>query len=383
MSEFDYHIGYCTNVHAGADLERTRANLTRHALAVKRRCAPERPMGVGLWLSATAAAELRRSPQEFRDWLADVGLVPYTFNGFPYGDFHQAVVKHAVYEPTWWDERRLCYTLDLIECQHALLPTGLDGSISTLPIAWGSPPPGEESLRAAARQLLAVAERLGRLETEQGRWIRLAIEPEPGCVFDRAEQIVRFFEHYLLPGADERLVRRHLTVCHDVCHSAVMFEDQAAALEAYRVAGIAVGKVQVSAAVALPDDLPIAERAAAIAQLAAFDEPRYLHQTSLRGRGWIGFHQDLAPALAALRSASSDVEARVHFHVPIYLEHFGHLRTTQGEILRCLSSLAPDVRHFEVETYAWGVLPAELQRAGLAEGIADELVWFREQLAAR
>ena len=33
--------------------------------------------------------------------------MPFTFNGFPYGDFHQSVVKHRVYEPTWADAERL------------------------------------------------------------------------------------------------------------------------------------------------------------------------------------------------------------------------------------------------------------------------------------
>ena len=32
-----------------------------------------------------------------------------------------------------------------------------------------------------------------------------------------------------------------------------------------------------------------------------------------------------------------------------------------------------DCRHFEVETYAWDVLPPELRRTDLATGIADEL----------
>ena len=32
-----------------------------------------------------------------------------------------------------------------------------------------------------------------------------------------------------------------------------------------------------------------------------------------------------------------------------------------------------DCRHFEAETYAWGVLPAELQQPDLAAGIAAEM----------
>ena len=51
-------VGYCTNVHAGADLAQTRANLERYALAVKQRVSPDAPMGVGLWLSARSARQL-------------------------------------------------------------------------------------------------------------------------------------------------------------------------------------------------------------------------------------------------------------------------------------------------------------------------------------
>src|SRR5262245_23768312 len=94
-------MGYCTNVHAGADLEQTRANLERHAVAVKERFSPSEPLGIGLWLSAAAARKLRaeQAVPEFADWLGERGLVPFTLNGFPYGDFHQKVVKHDVYLP--------------------------------------------------------------------------------------------------------------------------------------------------------------------------------------------------------------------------------------------------------------------------------------------
>ena len=49
-------IGYCTNVHAGPDLETTQANLLQYASNVKQQFSPETPMGVGLWLAAPAAA---------------------------------------------------------------------------------------------------------------------------------------------------------------------------------------------------------------------------------------------------------------------------------------------------------------------------------------
>jgi hypothetical protein len=200
-------------------------------------------------------------------------------------------------------------------------------------------------------------------------------------LLQRSTDIVRFFEDHLLRGPDEAAVRRHLAVCHDVCHAAVMFEEQAEVLQRYRAAGIGVGKVQVSSAVALDlTRLPPGERAAALHQLESFDEDRYLHQTMVRSRAGDEpvFHEDLPAALAATAPGGGG-EWRVHFHVPIYLQRFGYLDALQQPILDCLRFAATHdtTDHFEVETYAWGVLPAELQQPDLAAGIADEMAWFR------
>jgi hypothetical protein len=379
------HCGYCTNVHAGANLEQTRANLERYALAVKRRFSPDAPMGVGLWLAASAARKLvaERRVGEFAAWLAEVGLLPFTLNGFPFGDFHLPVVKHRVYEPTWFEPARAEYTRDLIAILHDLLPAGMAGSISTLPIAWGRPGPSAEQLRAAAVALRGIAGDLARLERETGRLICLCLEPEPGCVLQYSTDVVRFFEDHLLHGPDEAAVRRYLRVCHDVCHAAVMFEEQADVLRRYRTVGLGVGKIQVSSAIAVVlDRAPAAERGAALDQLAGFAEDRYLHQTMARpaaGESPV-FYDDLP---AALRGANRQGEWRVHFHVPIYLQRFGRVDALQGAIRECLRVAAAEdtTDHFEVETYAWGVLPPELRQPDLAAGISDELVWFRRTWA--
>src|SRR5436190_5139831 len=166
-----YSTCYCTNVNAGSTLDEMRANHERHALAVKQRYSPTRPMGVGLWLSAKAAEELllTHAEGEFGEWLAERGLVLYTINGFPFGDFHQAVVKHRVYEPTWWQPERLHYTMQLAQILDAILPLGMEGSISTLPIAWGTPCPRREELEQAAAQLRQAAAWLAQLEAESSR----------------------------------------------------------------------------------------------------------------------------------------------------------------------------------------------------------------------
>jgi hypothetical protein len=99
------------------------------------------------------------------------------------------------------------------------------------------------------------------------------------------------------------------------------------------------------------------------------------------GTGELAFFEDLPLALA--RRGELDGEWRVHFHVPVYLESFGRLRTTQFAIRECLAAMRAmsDCRHFEVETYAWDVLPAELRQPELAAGIAHEMRWLEAEMA--
>lgn len=398
-----YSLGYCTNVHAGGTAREMRANLEKHAVRVKELYSSSRPMGIGLWLSAAVAGELVETRQvaPFRDWLAARGLVPYTMNGFPYGDFHEQVVKHRVYQPTWWEPARLAYTLQLVDILHEILPPGLEGSISTLPIAWGTPCPDLDQTQAAAQQLRQAARHMHELEQRTGRLIYLCLEPEPGCVFTFADDAVHFFTWQLLRGPDAEIVRRHIRICHDICHAAVMFEEQEDVLRKYRDAGIEVGKIQVSAALRMDLNtlgmLSTTPGAVgkAFEQIGAFAEDRYLHQTVIRRhvihedvRGVVMdnadelFFQDLPQALEDERDSPIG-EWRVHFHVPIYLKEFGLLQSTQEQIASCLAVLPKysGCQHLEVETYAWGVLPDKLRHAELAEGIAYELKWLDEARA--
>lgn len=365
-------ISYCTNVHAGTTLAACMANLDTHAVAVKAQVSPGTPLGVGLWLAADAAREAATGDgaRRLRDFLGARGLAARTFNGFPFGNFHAPRVKHAVYRPTWADSDRLRYTLDLAEILAQLLPEGQTGSISTLPLGWA---PADEAACGANLRLLA--RELDRLHQRSGRLIRVALEPEPGCAFDTAPGAARFFGAQLDDGPS----RQYLGLCHDICHSAVMFEPQAAALQTYRHAGIHLVKIQLSSAVEADFSTRCPEaRAEMRAQLAAFAEDRYLHQTVVRdAAGRARFFEDLPQALAA--AGDPDIDAgrwRVHFHVPLFLERFGLLDTTQNDITACLKALAPGENpDLEVETYAWGVLPEHLRPANLADGIAREMEW--------
>lgn len=379
----NWTTGYCTNVHAGTDLTSIGDNLSRYASRVRDQVCPGEAMGVGLWVPAEAAGELTdpSAAARFRDWLAASGLLPFTFNGFPYGNFHQPIVKHRVYEPAWWQPARREYTADLVRILDSLLPSGRTGSISTLPIGWGDV--DDQRQAAAAANLRTIADQLRELEASSGRRIVLAIEPEPGCFLDTSHDVVQFFDRYF-PEAEQR---RYLSVCHDVCHAEVMFESQADVLRRYADHGIVVGKVQISSAIEVRfAEMPPEQRQAALDQLAAFAEDRYLHQTGrLRqdmSQAWV---EDLPQLLGQERVGGDDRQWRIHFHVPIFLEHFGHLHATREAILQCLRALRQtptELRtdHLEVETYAWSVLPESMRRGGLAESIAAEMAWLHQAL---
>lgn len=378
-------IGYCGNVHPGRTIAEVKQNLTEHTLDVKSQVRPDQQMGVGLWLSATAARELDDSAAlfEFRDWLAERNLLPYTLNGFPYGDFHQDVVKLDVYKPTWAEPDRLDYTVRLAEILNAILPPGQSGTISTLPLGWPitdnkSVVDDEQFWKSCARNLKECAELLDRLEQQTGRNIFICIEPEPGCILDTWDDIVGFFDQHLLNDKDADRVRKHIGVCHDVCHSAVMFEEQATAVDSYQSAGIKIGKVQVSSAVSVDfESGSTEENQEKLTQLKRFSEPRYLHQTSVRTDGETQFYEDLSIALEA--NPQPRGEWRVHFHVPIFSPTLGLIGTSQSDIIACVEAIQKSgepMPHFEVETYAWNVLPESHQEAKLADGIAKEVAWF-------
>ena len=387
----EMQVGYCGNVHPGKTLREVKQNLSKYASQVKKQVRPESLMGIGLWLSATAAQELRDEVEivRFRDWLMERGLLPFTFNGFPFGDFHQEVVKHNVYHPTWAETSRLDYTVRLAEIQNLLLPDGLPATISTLPLGWHSESDQNEDstfVERCAANLRRCARALADLEEKSGRNVKVCIEPEPGCLLDTCEDVVSFFDQRLLTGdpVEDQMILRHIGICHDICHSAVMYEDQAAAIDAYCRAGLSVGKIQVSSAIEVDfDRLSRAQVPIVLGQLASFAEPRYLHQTSIRSGTKIDFFEDLPLALTAAKDRPSGLW-RVHFHVPIFASNLGLMGTTQSGISDCISAIQKsgcDVGHIEIETYAWNVLPQHMKSAGLAADIATEMEWLDQLLA--
>lgn len=356
-------LSYCTNVHPAEDLAGILAQLDRYSVPVRERLGADR-LGVGLWLAAPVARALagdRAARLSLRTELDARGLAVYTLNAFPYGGFHDEVVKHSVYHPTWSRTSRLGYTLDCVTVLTDLLADDAEyGSISTLPLAWRTPWTGSDDMRAS----MAFDELTRVLRTAQargGRPIRLAVEPEPGCVLDTVDDAVRWLSGRVDPS--------FIGLCLDTCHLAVSFADPAGAVDTIAAAGLDVVKVQASAAVHVDAPRSPEGRAA----LTEFAEPRYLHQVrELRADGQVLRADDLPAA-----ELPGEGPWRVHFHLPLHAEPPPPLSSTTDDLRAALARLRGDP-HIEVETYTWNVLPGG---GDLVEGIAAELRWAEQAVA--
>ena len=384
------HLTYCLNIHAGESWEENLQAIRNKTLLVRDEVAEDNPFGLGMRLSAAAAETLAREHalEEFRSFLEQENLYVFTINGFPYGRFHGSSVKENVYFPDWRSKERLNYTIRLADILAELLPPNIEGSISTVPGSFKSWIRSSEDIVSMVANLAELVVHLNSIFETSGKVIHVGLEPEPSCFVETTDELISFFSDYVLPKGGsilsevlkmpqpscEKLLRRHLGVCLDTCHTAIQFEDIATAAKRYDEAGIRISKCQLSAALA-----GTAGEADLVA-LADFDEPVYLHQVKARrASGEICGWDDLGPALSAFVSDKDFEEVRIHFHVPIFLRQFKALGSTVAtlcpEALELVASTG--CRHFEIETYTFEILPEELRQEGVIASIVREFVAAR------
>ncbi|WP_028989845.1 metabolite traffic protein EboE [Thermithiobacillus tepidarius DSM 3134] len=395
------HLTYCSNIHPGSGWDTVFANLRAHVPRLKARLAPQAPFGLGLRLSSRESEELLAAGRlaQFQDFLQEHGLYVFTLNGFPYGAFHGQAVKAAVFAPDWRDPARRDYTLRLAAILAALLPDGVEGGISTVPLSYkpwlaGA---GEEAWLAMVRHLVEITTALARERERSGRLIHLDLEPEPDGLLEHSREVLRFYQDWLLPHGGRLLAERlgvtrdaardlllqHIQVCLDACHLAVEYEDPLAALARFALAGIRVGKAQLSAALRVPLPADRQRRARIARQLAPFAESTYLHQViEERADGTLRHYPDLGAALPAIHAPAAR-QWRIHFHVPVFLARYGLFHSTREALQRLLAcqQRTAFTRHLEIETYTWDVLPPAL-KLDLSDSIEREYRWVLGVLQA-
>ena len=394
------HLTYCSNIHPGESWEEHFSELQKHIPLIKQKCSPEKSFGIGLRLSDKASLDLQESANlsVFLDWLKDNDCYVFTMNGFPFGNFHHAVVKDKVHKPDWTTQDRVDYTIRLANILSALLPEGMDGGISTSPLSyrhWHTEYQKDDIFKETTSRLLDVVLELISIKANTGKSIHIDIEPEPDGLLETGMEFIHWYENYFLPLGialmEKRfeltpenatiILKEHVQLCYDICHFAVGFENHQEIIELLKQKNISIGKIQISAALKARLPSATAERGEVMNAFKQFNESTYLHQViALQQDGSFKKYRDLPDALKDAANLSA-IEWRSHFHVPLFVEKYGVLQSTQQDIVTVLNlhKQQPMTNHLEIETYTWEVLPDSL-KLPITDSIIRELEWVQQSL---
>ncbi|MBV8255937.1 MAG: metabolite traffic protein EboE [Chitinophaga sp.] len=395
-------LSYCSNIHPGESWTDHFQQLQLHVPVIKQQVSPHQPFGIGLRLANTASLELAKEEPltAFRQWLQENDCYVFTMNGFPYGSFHDTVVKDQVHAPDWTSPDRVAYTIRLFRILAALLPEGMEGSISTSPLSykyWCNRCEEEKNsvTESATLNILLIVEQLVKIHRGGGPLMHLDIEPEPDGLLENSAEYIDWFRHTLMPAGipflqdkfrvDEATavawLKNHIRLCYDVCHFALVYENPTDVLRQMEAYGLKTGKIQISAALksAMPTDTD--KRKIVLDAFRQFEEPVYLHQVIAQtASGSLIHYPDLPQALADGYNQEVN-QWRSHFHVPVFLDRYEVLESTQSDILDVLQlqRQQPFAPHLEVETYTWDVLPSGLKQE-IAASVSRELQWVKQVL---
>ncbi|MBD2194280.1 MULTISPECIES: metabolite traffic protein EboE [Calothrix] len=393
----NFHLTYCTNIHPGESWSEVFTNIQKYIPELKQRLSPQAAFGIGLRLADTAAKELLTDNNlaQFQTWLKQQDLYVFTLNGFPYGGFHRQVVKDQVYAPDWSNQERLEYTLNLTKILAALLPEGLDGGISTLPLSykpWWLEAEEKQDIvfKTSCLNIAAVVAEMIGIQQATGKLLHIDLEPEPDGLIENTSEVIEFYQNWLLPIAGNYLAEKlnishslaetklldHVRICYDTCHFSVEYEQPESVFTSLKAAGIKIGKIQISAAIQVKIPSDIQQRSVIVERLQPFAESTYLHQViESRHDGTLYHYPDLIKALPQLVQSQAE-EWRTHFHVPIFIRDYEILQSTQDDIVTILHLLQQNhaCHHLEIETYTWDVLPPEM-KIDILTSIQREYEW--------
>ncbi|MEH2038234.1 MULTISPECIES: metabolite traffic protein EboE [unclassified Nostoc] len=400
----NFHLTYCSNIHPGESWLEVFANLEKYIPELKSRLSLTKPFGIGLRLADVAAKELLESNNlaQFQTWLTQQDLYVFTLNGFPYGGFHRQVVKDQVYAPDWSTQERANYTLNLAHILASLLPQGLDGGISTLPLSYKpwwvkDQATFETVLKKSCLNIAFVVVEMIRIGEETGKILHIDLEPEPDGLIENTSEIIDFYQNWLLPiggsylseklnieqSLAETKLLEHVRICYDTCHFSVEYEQPASVFTRLQSAGIKIGKIQISAAIKVKIPAEVEKRRLIVERLRPFAESTYLHQViERRSDDTLHHYPDLITALPHLEQSLAE-EWRTHFHVPIFIHDYQILQSTQDDIATVLHLLQTNnaCSHLEIETYTWDVLPSEM-KIDLLTSIQREYEWVLKEFTA-
>ena len=349
---------------------------------MKEKVSQSDPFAIGLRLGYKAALELSETGSgnldEFIKWLDHNNCYIFSINGFPYGQFHGSRVKEQVYSPDWTFDSRVEYTNLLFDILAEILPSGMSGSVSTLPGSF------KEFIQDDIQQGNVIIENLARcgkhindLIEKTGKDLHLGLEPEPLGWFENTPETLSFFKRFRNIHGDE--FDNVIGVNYDTCHLAIEYENAKESLLLLKNNNIKISKIHLSSALKLKPNQQTVD------SLKEYQDDVYLHQVIARlQNGDLIRFKDLPDAIENfLKGDCNDDEWRVHFHIPLHASPDSLFDDTRDHIKDTLSVLSSDpemCKHLEMETYTWEVLPNSMQSNSVVDQLSLEYDWTLNSL---
>lgn len=374
------NFSYCMNVHPADTLEDLIKNLKELAYPIAQKTKHIYEMGVELHLNHIVAEEAMQKIDYLKSNLEKLNLKVFSVNNYPLIDFHQKIVKDKVYLPSWAHTERTKATITCAKVLAQLIATNQSASISTLAGAYRYHD-GFSQIDVICQNYLDAFEEIKKINQTYKVNISLALEPEPDTTLDSIQSIIQFFEIDLKKASDKRKlnfsqVKSIIGLNLDACHASVIFEKPADALRILHSKGIQTFKFHITNA-------PILRPPYTTEKIIAFkklNEPKYLHQTFALKNKQVTKFKDLSDF--NFENCNDYEEIRTHFHVPLNLQSFSSLNTSNEEVIDLLKAAIsiPCGQNFVAETYTW---PQHLESISaknfnLINGIADEVNWLMQ-----
>ena len=340
------HLSYCTNVHPAEDLAGILAQLDTYAVPVAGR--PARTvLGLGLWLAAPVAAGLAATSPAGSGCAASSTRAGWRWSPSTGSRTRRSRRRWSSMPSTSRTgptRAALAYTLDWPGCWPTCCPTAPPAASPRCrwPGATRGPPTRGRRPRPSPR-----GARAARVRGATGRTVRVAFEPEPGCVIENtvprrmADARIAVGDDAIDPSA-RRLPRPATSPAPGRTRSTPC---GGSARRACRRQGPGLG----GAGRAPPTRAPRRARPSTSSR-ASCTRP------APRPDGSVVATDDLDEALGRLAARRP---WRVHFHVPLHprraaADHRDHRRAAAA-----LAAVRERRRrhHLDVETYTWTVLP--------------------------
>ncbi len=348
------------------------------------------PVGVSVRLSHAALADPHLNATNLTSLLGEYGLQLAGMSAVSM----RGGAKEQIHDPDWRTEERVGFMFGATN----LLADIADGEGTELGITTNAFShrnwldvdfPGNWA--ALTLNLVRVVQHVATIHERTGITIHIDLEAEPGSVLRDTDDIVRFYQQWLLTrgaamlsdrmhlteGTAADVLLRHVRLALDTAHAAVVWDDAAASLDRFADVGIRIGRLQVSAA--LEADIPAGarERSELLTHLQAIGSDRLLQQVVAAREGVIvARYDDLPEAIVAIDGSAGETW-RIHTHAPVLADRYGGWKSTRSataDWLRKIAARGTEVGMIELRSATWDVVPAD-DRGPVEEMVAREAAW--------